>query len=393
MTAAAPTPDYDLVLVGGGLANGLIALRLAQTRPELKVAIVEAGPSLGGNHTWSSFDADLTPAQRAWTAPLVEHRWQTYSVRFPRHRRTLASGYVSTTSERLAAAVTEALPAERIFLGAPAVAIAADGVTLADQRRLTARAVIDGRGYQPSPNLRLKWQKFKGLELQLAADHDLDGPVIMDATVPQLDGYRFLYALPFGPRRILVEDTYFSDGEDLPQDRLRERVLDYAAAQGWQVERILREEDGILPMSLGGNIEGLWDEALPGVGMVGLRAGLFHPATGYSFPDAVRTADLVADLPHIDAASVYAALRAHSRAIWRARGFYRYLNILLFEGAEPDARYKVLERFYGLNGNLVRRFYAGQSTLADRIRTMVGKPPISLLRAISLTMKVATGRG
>lgn len=383
---------FDLVLVGGGLSNGLIAWRLAMKRPELRVAIVEAGPTLGGNHTWSVFEQDITPEQREWTAPLVAHRWDRYTVRFPRRERRLEAGYRSSTSENLAAAVTAALPADRIFLSSPAVSVEPQSVVLADQRRLTARAVIDGRGYRPSPHLKLRWQKFFGLELHLTEDHGLDGPIIMDATVPQLDGYRFVYVLPFGPRHVLVEDTYFSDGVDLGREDATARIMDYARAQGWTIASVGRDEAGVLPMAIGGDVGKLWEEGTPGVGMVGLQAGLFQPATGYSFPDAVRTADLIADLPDFDAPAVYRALRAHSCAAWASNGFYRYLNLLLFEGADADQRYKVIERFYGLGGKLVRRFYAGQSTVADRIRILVGKPPISVVRAIKLSVRAATGR-
>lgn len=384
--------QFDLVLVGGGLANGLIALRLAQLRPELRVALVEAGPALGGNHTWSVFDADLTPDQREWTAALVAHRWDHYSVRFPRRHRVLPMGYRSSTSEKLSAALTSALPAEHIFLSAPAVSVAADRVVLADQRQLNAKAVIDGRGYRPSPHLDLCWQKFVGQELELAAPHGLTGPVIMDATVPQLDGYRFVYVLPLGPNRVLVEDTYFSDAADLSEGAVTARIADYAASQGWSVERVVREEAGVLPMAIGGNIARLWDEGTPGVGMTGLQAALFQPATGYSFPDAARSADLIAALPVIDAANVYQALRGHSERNWQATGFYRYLNLLLFKGANPAERYRVLERFYGMSDGLIRRFYAGQSTLPDRARILIGKPPISVRRAISLTLGALAGR-
>jgi lycopene beta-cyclase len=384
--------DFDLVLVGGGLANGLIALRLAQLRPELRVALIEAGPALGGNHTWSLFDDDMTPAQRDWTAPLVAHQWDHYAVRFPGRQRVLPMAYRSTTSERLSAAVTAALPAGHIFLSAPAVSVAADRVILADQRQLTARAVIDGRGYHPSPHLALCWQKFVGQELELAAPHGLTGPVIMDATVPQYDGYRFVYVLPLGPRRVLVEDTYFSDGDALSEEAITARIADYAAAQGWTVTQVLREEAGVLPMAIGGDIDRLWDDATPGVGMTGLQAALFQPATGYSFPDAARSADLIAALPVIDSAGVYRALREHSVRNWRATGFYRYLNLLLFKGAKPDERYRVLERFYGMSDGLVRRFYAGQSTMADRARILIGKPPISVRRAVSLTICALAGR-
>ena len=39
--------DADLILVGGGLANGLLALRLRQARPDLRLLIIEQGETLG----------------------------------------------------------------------------------------------------------------------------------------------------------------------------------------------------------------------------------------------------------------------------------------------------------------------------------------------------------
>ena len=50
----------DLILVGGGLANTLIALRLSDALPEIKIMILEQGPALGGNHTWSFHGSDLS---------------------------------------------------------------------------------------------------------------------------------------------------------------------------------------------------------------------------------------------------------------------------------------------------------------------------------------------
>lgn len=382
--------DFDLILAGGGLANGLIALRLAKLRPEVRVAIVEAGGSVGGNHSWSSFEADITPAQVAWTAPLMAHRWDRYSIRFPAHARTLVAGYRTATSATLAGAV--AASGTTILSGCPVVALDATSVTLADQRVLTARAVIDGRGQKhekdaPAPALDLRSQKFLGIEVELTGPHGLDGPVIMDATVPQHDGYRFVYTLPFGPRTVLVEDTYYSDGADLAPDVLRARVFDYIAAQGWTVARVIREEVGVLPIALDGDIAAFWDAGGAGVPVVGLRAALFNPITGYSFPDAVRVADLVAALPELTPASLYAALRHHSESTWAQRKFYRFLNRMLFDAAEPAERYRVLQRFYRLDAALVRRFYAGRSTPWDMLRTMVGRPPVPLGRALGVLLK------
>ncbi len=384
--------DFDIILAGGGLANGLIALRLAQLRPELRVAIVESGPKLGGNHTWSSFTGDLTAAQREWTAPLFEHRWDEYSVRFPQLQRTLAAGYGSATSDRLAAAIGAALPASHILTAMPVVAITPTSVTLADQRVVTASAVIDGRGQGPTKAIDLRWQKFLGLEVELAAPHGLAGPIIMDATVPQLDGYRFVYTLPFTPTQVLIEDTYFSDGADLSPDLLRQHLYDYAATQGWKIVRVIREEFGVLPLALGGDIAAFWDEGEPGVPRVGLRSGMFHPVTGYSFPDAVNMADLIAGLPTLDAATIYRAVRDHSTAAWNKRAMYRLLNRMLFLAALPDERYRVLERFYEHNDALVGRFYAARPVLKDWFRILSGRPPVPVVRAITTLIKYELGK-
>ena len=379
--------DFDLILAGGGLTNGLIALRLAQLHPELRVALVEAGSSIGGNHTWSSFEDDIAPAQVAWTAPLMAHRWDRYSIRFPAHVRTLDAGYRSATSERLAAAVAAAVPAERLFIGVPVAAVTPTSVTLSDQRVLNAPAVVDGRGQRRADALDLRSQKFLGLEVELTDDHGLDGPIIMDATVPQHDGYRFVYTLPFGPRTVLVEDTYYSDGRDLAPDVLRQRVFDYIAMQGWTVARVIREEAGVLPIALDGDIAAFWNSGEPGVPSVGMRAALFNPITGYSFPDAVRTADLIAGLSSFDPETLYRALRHHSESTWADRRFYRLLNRMLFNAAVPSERWRVLQRFYRLDAGLVRRFYAGQSTAWDKLRTMVGRPPVPLGRALTVLLK------
>jgi len=379
-------PDFDILIAGGGLAGGLLALRLAQVRPELRVGIVESGTGIGGNHTWSSFDGDLTPAQREWTRDLYAHRWPGYMVMFPKLRRRIGMGYASATSERLDAAVRAAVPADRLLTGVPVAAIDAESVTLADQRRLTATAVIDARGQGATPHLDLRWQKFVGLEVETDGPHGLAEPIVMDATVAQFDGYRFVYSLPFTPTTILIEDTYFADGPELAVDVLEARTLDYAKAQGWKIARVIRRETGVLPMAVGGDIDALLDEGVPGVAAIGMRAAMFQPATGYSFPDAVRTADMIAGLQRLDGATISAAMRAEAGRTWRERGFYRMLNTLLFEAAEPGLRYRVLERFYGLDDGLVGRFYAGRSTLADKARVLVGKPPVPFWRAVRVLL-------
>ena len=376
---------FDLLIAGGGLAGGLTALALKAARPDLAVALVEAGETFGGNHTWSSFESDLSPAGRTLAAPLIAHRWPGYSVRFPALGRRLDTPYQSATSERLHAALMRALPESHIFLSAPIAELTREGALLADGRRLAARAVLDARGNRPARHLDLGWQKFVGLEVELAEPHGLGEPIIMDATVSQHDGYRFVYVLPFSPTTALIEDTYYADGADLPRDAIADRVRAYAAAQGWRIARELRAEHGVLPIAIGGDIAAHLAQTPAGVAPIGMQAALFHPVTGYSFPDAVELALRIAE--HRDLSTLEAMIRAHAAERWQSRGYYRLLTKMLFRAALPDERRQVLQRFYGLDAGLVARFYAGHSSLRDKARILTGKPPVPVGRALAAILK------
>lgn len=376
------TITCDVAIAGGGLAGSLIALALAERRPELDVRIVEGGDTLGGNHVWSLFGSDIADEHRWLVAPLISHGWTGYDVAFPGHTRTLHQSYYSIESERLDAAVRGRLPAERIVTGAKISAASPTALVLADGRRVKAGGVIDARGAGDFSHIDCGWQKFVGLEIEVPGGHDLTHPVVMDATVEQIDGYRFVYCLPFSDTRVFVEDTYYSDTPDLDRATIRERVLAYAAARGWQTNGGGREEHGVLPVAMSGDFEAYWRSGGAKVAKAGMRAGLFHPTTGYSLPDAVRLACRIADAPDLSGAALHDLTHDHARGAWKQRGFYRILDTMLFRAADPDQRYKVLERFYRLSPALISRFYAGNSSVADMARVLMGKPPVPVGRAI-----------
>ena len=373
MGTALQAKSSTLLLVGGGLANGLIAYKLAQARPEVSFCLVEAAPHLGGQHTWSFFESDLD-ADGQWLLPLISRSWDHYQVRFPRRRRRISNGYRSITSEHFST-VLEAMLGERVMLDASVSSIDFTGVDLVGGQRLSAEIVIDGRGPGDFPDLTLGYQKFLGQTVRLSAEHDLDGPILMDATVDQKGGYRFVYVLPWDKRTLLIEDTRYTDHHDLDPDDFRAGVASYAASQGWNIEAVLAEEQGVLPVALEGDINAHWQRAA-GHAMSGLRAALFHPTTGYSLPDAVRLANAICKLPHINRVSVEQLIREQSIATWKRRGFFRLLNRMLFRAAEPAERYRVLQRFYGLREPLMARFYAGRLTRLDKARIVSGVPPV-----------------
>ena len=383
MTVASPPATKPaLILVGAGLTSAVIAQRLSQLNEPPSIIMLEASAEPFGAHTWSFHDADVGAADMGWLNPLVAHRWPGQSVRFQSLTRHLTSGYASLTSASVTKAMS-VLTNVQIKSKAVVTALAPGGIALLDGTRMEASCVIDARGYEPNAALALGYQKFVGLEVETEQPHGLANPIIMDASVDQRDGYRFVYVLPCSPTRLLIEDTRYSDVGSLNLQELAAAVSAYAQDQGWSIARIVREEHGVLPIALAHDAKRFWADKPIDIPLVGMRAALFHPTTGYSLPEAVRVANLVADNWPIGSAALAAKIRTHAFERHRSQAFYRLLNRMLFRAAHPDRRHLVLQRFYKLPQGLIERFYAGRTSFSDIVRILTGKPPVPIYRALA----------
>jgi lycopene beta-cyclase len=369
----------DVLIVGGGLAGSLAAWRLATARPALNVLLLERGSTLGGNHTWSFHDTDIPAAARQWLEPLIAARWPAHEVRFPGTARVLSGGYASITSDRFHDVISAAL-GDRVRFNCDVASVSNDIVTLADGDTIRAEVVIDARGGSVATSIPCGWQTFLGQELILEGDHGVRLPILMDATVPQDGGFRFVYVLPWTSRRLLVEDTLYADVPAIDADDRRNRIAKYAIERGWTVQQVRREEHGALPIPLSGDIEDVWgDDTI----RIGVRSGLFHPTTGYSLADAVATALLLSEMPLDHPIDVLLTLKDLAFQRWSARAFFRLLNRMLFIAAAPESRVNVLEQFYRRPEPLIARFYAAQLSGLDRWRLLAGRPPVPLGKALA----------
>jgi len=330
----------DIAIVGGSLSGGLTALALRKMRPDLSIILIDSAETFGGNHIWSYFASDIHPDNRWLTAPLVTCGWSGYDVHFPEHSRTLDNIYYSIESERLHEVLIETLPNDSIFLKM----------------------------------------------LQLEDPHNLRRPIIMDASVTQYDGYRFVYILPFSMDKIFVEDTYYSDNPHHDNDSMTDRLTEYINDAKWNVREVIREETGVLPVIMDGDLDKYWASGSGRVAKIGMRGGFFHSVTSYSLPDAVRTAIFIAQQNDFDGDRLNLVLRNRANQHWVENSFYRKLNKMLFRAAVPHERYKILEKFYTLSPELISRFYSGNSSAIDKLRIISGKAPVPIKKAMKAIM-------
>ncbi len=378
---------FEFVLVGGGLANSLLALALLERRPETRLILIERESQIGGEHTWCFHERDVPKELSAVVEDLIEFRWPGYDVRFPGFTRRLDSSYRGFGTKRLAQCLEQAFskaPGAELRTGTSARTVAPHVVELEGGERLEAGWVIDARGPQPAEARgRAGYQIFLGRELELSAGHGLERPVVMDATVEQEGGYRFVYVLPLGERRLLIEDTVFADAPELDEERFGERLDNYVKAAGWAVQQVVRDERGVLPMEFSGNGPAMVQEGLLQAGYAG---GWVHPATGYSFPVAAR---LAAQLASCEEPEQYLdVLRSLAQQVASQSRFGRLLNRLLFRWFSPTGRVDIFRRFYHLPDDLIARFYALRMLRRDQFRILVGRPP----RGMSIQARCSAAR-
>ena len=376
-----PGPEFDYGIVGGGLQGCLLAHALAWHRPEASVLLIERADELCGNHTWSFHETDVAEEARTWFDPLVAHRWPGYRVRFPALSRRVNIAYATITSDRLREATLSladgaggpARPGRLVVrTGESSEILSPTAVRLGGNADVSCRAVLDcrGRAGAGSPG-GAGYQTFIGHEYETARCWPAAEPTVMDVPADQAAGFEFLYELPLGPDRVLLEYTRFHEEPACDESRAAALISARLAEAGAGSATLIRTEHGCLPMpyAAADRREG----PSPAGGYAG---GWYHAATGYSMPLAIRFAELVARACPDRVAAEVASAAAEDRL---RRGYARFLNRLLFCLVRPADRWKIFRRFYRvLPEERIARFYAHRFTVADATRIMIGWPPSGL---------------
>ena len=378
-------PDYDVAILGAGLAGLSLAVRLAApVFAGMRVLVVEPRTEYRRDRTWSYWALEPHPFEDA-----VAHRWDRWAV--AGHGREVvreASGlhYASIPSDafyRLALRRIRAAPHIDLRMGAGADAVEEDGgvrLHLPDAV-LRAAVVFDTR---PPPGLggHGLTQAFLGQEIETEAPvFDPGTATLMDFRCPQAGAAHFTYVLPTSPRHALVEDTWFAPaGLRLPDHRAAIRAY-MAERHGVHRFTVGFEERGALPMDP-------VFQPRPGTRLLplGTAGGATRPSTGYAFNAIQARCDAIA----ADLASGWAAGRLPQPARLRP-GLVRYMDRVLLHllEARPALAPRVFTAlFANCPPRALVRFLNDGAGLADLAAVAAAIP---LLPTLGAAARMAAG--
>ncbi|MCX5045139.1 lycopene cyclase family protein [Aldersonia sp. NBC_00410] len=343
MRADVPVAPADVAIVGLGPAGRALAHRCVERG--LRVAAIDPHPQRPWRATYAAW-ADELPA---WLPPTViassvaPMAWTNAAHRLDRQycvldNAALRNATVLDGAQVIADRATELTPG-LVTLGA--------GGTVA------ARIVVDARGTGAAAGAATQ------TAFGMVVDTATADPVLGDADALFMDWRAdngsapdaprsFLYAVPLGDDRVLLEETCLVGRPALELGVLRDRLRTRLSARGLTpggdetVERVRFAVES--------------PAGLPGVPAFGARGGLMHPCTGYSVASSLAAADLAAaTIAHgDDLTAALWPLRARAVAAMRATGLRTLLT------APPEQIVPFFAAFFALPDRLQRAYLSGR---------------------------------
>lgn len=361
----------DVVVLGLGPAGRATAA--ACVTAGLEVVALDPAPHRRWTATYGAWSDELAPGAPALVRFERPVAWTT-------RRHELARAY--TVLDTAALQDGSSLAGVRVRTGRALGVQHVDGsrrVVCGDGEVLRAPLVLDARG---APVAGRAQQTAHGV----VVDAGRAAPVLGGAEALFMDwrpaddpraSPSFLYALPLGGDRVLLEETCLAGRPALGTDELRRRLRVRLARHGVAldgdepVERVRFAVDTPLPRDE-------WLGRVPVAPRLGAAAPLVHPATGYSVAAALRLA------PRVAAAAVTDdPTRAVQDVLWPAGA--RVVHALRRRG---------LEVLLGLAPEQVPEFFAAfldlparhqQAYLSDRLH------PVSTAAAMTALLPHLSG--
>ena len=381
------SPDFDVVILGGGMTGLTLAHHIAQQNAAqptraLNTLVLEPRGSYRRDKTWCYWQQISTPFDEA-----ITHQWSQWSVSFNGETQVCRSEhkpYVRVDSGRfydIAQREIEVSDSVTLRLGEAATAMTAHqaGVVITSARAsCCAKKVFDTRP-KPLPE-DILLQHFVGWEIETESDVFDPSTVILMDFVSTAQDIHFFYVLPFSPRHALVETTHFS--KVIPADEIYAGELEtYLASRfGLREWRTLHREQGVIPMPR--KAPDLAARAHRQIVPLGLHSDTVKPSTGYCYPHAQQQA--LAQVRALFARpDANPNTNPQDHAVAARSRLNRWLDAVFIGYLEehPERAGEIFYRLFSrVPSNALVRFLSDQARPTDVIRVMTALPMGAFIR-------------
>jgi len=378
MSMQKPYTKVDYLFAGAGASATLLLMSMEKQGllKDKKILILDPDNKHNNDKTycfWSEQNEPIT----LQCQHLISHQWSEVSVNQNKQETLLPKQYFHISSidvykelrriieqnnlQRIQSSVVELTPIE-------------NGVkVITDTNIWESTIVFDSR---PPKYLPLKKEDAHLLQSFIGYVITTDEPIsnincvdLMDFNVEQLGSTQFMYVLPLGEGKTLVELTRF--GLEPITEKESKPILDIYITQRFGNYQIINIETGCIPMSTAD----ISVEALPGVISIGGRAGAVKPSTGYAFKNMFHHADRLAESLKKNIAPAV----IHESSRFR---FYDRLLLLILT-KQPSQGKLIFEALFKKNETKnVLKFLDEKTTLIQDIRIFLTLPIKPFLKAV-----------
>ncbi|MDG0969842.1 MAG: lycopene cyclase family protein [Porticoccaceae bacterium] len=266
--------NLDVAIIGGGNAGMTLAKNLAAQRNNLVTTVFEPKTPQQRNYCWSLW---ATPEQQAGLKHCERGSWHKWRLVSDEEDVLLTSkkfNYLCLSSTDYLQHSEDSLEGCIDIKRSSVDNLTGQHNFISQGQDYRAEHIFDSR-----PPLEAAYglkQHFLGWEIRTKQPlPDTTVATLMDFRVDQSRGLHFIYALPFSNHNLFVESTMISRQlED--KDWYRQAISEWLCNQGIEVEELIREEIGVIPME---DVT----KASSNESKIGAASGAVRLSSGYAF--------------------------------------------------------------------------------------------------------------
>ena len=282
---SAATHPTDILIIGAGCAGLSLARELSACKYTGSVVLIEPRAAYNDDRSWCFWAPDQHPLS-TW----VGHKWSSWAFGVAGHPIQVQScpGYSyqyvrSKDFYEKSGFIIKQNANMTLNMGQRVMDVQKNNdrwLVSTASSQYDAKFVVDTR---PPSEQRMSqstlYQSFLGLEIELNQPLPDTHHVELMTEMRVVNGeFCFTYVLPLGPKKVLVETTFFARTPLTPQVIEQELHL-LLEQRAWRSGRVIRQEYGVLPMGLPPSLE----PQEPGWIRSGVGGGALRASSGYGF--------------------------------------------------------------------------------------------------------------